>query len=70
MRLFLLTLCAALGCQPIQTAPIATPPMLFTAPQAVPIGPAIASPPLQNNTILQPPVGHRVRFRQIHCLCQ
>ncbi|MCA9229936.1 MAG: hypothetical protein KDA57_04740 [Planctomycetales bacterium] len=52
MRLFLITLCAALGCQPVQTAPT----MLFTAPQAVPIGPAVASPPLQNNTILQPAI--------------
>jgi len=56
MRLFLFTLCLAAGCQPIQTAPIATPPMLFAAPQPVSMGPAMATPPLQNNTILQPSV--------------
>lgn len=49
MRFLLLALGAMAGCQPIQTAPNAAPPMLFTAPQP--------APPLQNNTILQPPGG-------------
>ncbi len=44
MRIYLFTLCAAIGCQPIQTAPVASP-----------IGPTFVAPPLQNNTILQPP---------------
>lgn len=55
MRFFLFTLCLAAGCQPIQTAPLAAPSLLFPAPQAVPLGPATLAPPLQNNTILPPP---------------
>jgi len=46
MRFLLFTLAAMAGCQPIQTAPVATPPLLFAAPQPV--------APLQNSTLLQP----------------
>ncbi len=49
MRFLLIALGAMAGCQPIPTAPIAAPPMLFAAPQPV--------PPLQNSTLLQPPGG-------------
>ena len=54
IRLVCAVLTSALvaGCQPIQTAPS----MWFAAPQPVPMGPALVAPPLQNNTILQPPV--------------
>ena len=47
----------AVGCQPIQTTPTASPPLLFAAPQPTPAGPALATPPLQNSTILQPSTG-------------
>ena len=54
MRLFLFTLCTAVGCQPIQTAPVAAPPVLFAAPQPVLAGPTIVAPPLPNTTIFNP----------------
>jgi len=49
------TICAALstallaGCQPIQTAPVAAPPVLFPAP------PAMAAAPLPNTAVVAPP---------------
>lgn len=56
MRFLLITLCMAIGCQPIQTTPVAAP-LLLAAPQPTSLGPTMVAPPLQNNTILQPPGG-------------
>lgn len=54
MRILLVTLCAAVGCQPIQTQPLAAPGVLFNAPQPVMVGPALVAPPLENTTIVGP----------------